>query len=129
MNRADRRKMAKNGYNAKGEKVYNLTQKQLDDIVIQAVNLKRKEILEMVSNKVTTLFTLFCLDVLHSKFGFGNMRLKRFKYFLDDIAESVELEYCSAEDIAETLSEKMDISFMYRPVTEKECYDHRHYEK
>lgn len=127
MNRADRRKMKKSGYNEQGQKVYKLTQKQLDDIVIKAIAMKRQELVEQVTSTVTNTFLLFCLDVLHYKFGFGQMKLKRFKYYMDELSECVSEEYENIEELRQNLSEKIDLEFMYRSVEKGEIYDKRYW--
>lgn len=127
MNRAERRALKRNGYNEFGQKVYKLTQKQLDDLVVRAMNLKRREILDDVSTKVTRAFMVLCLDVLNSKFGFGEMRLKRFKYFLDDVSELIVDDYGDVNDIIEDLGERVNLDFMSRRIELDEIYSPSHF--
>lgn len=127
MNRAERRKMKKQGYNEQGKKVYKLTQDQLDDIVVKAIELKRTELVEQVTSTVTNTFLLFCLDVLHCKFNFGKMRLKRFKYFMDELSELITDEDCKTEEVREALEEKVDLEFMYRSIKPNEIYTEKHW--
>ena len=127
MNRAERRALKKNGYNEQGQKVYKLTQSQLDDMIIKAITLKRQEILEQVTSKVTNTFMLFCLDVLHSRFKFGSMRLKRFKYYMDELSDLVMEDYLTTDDVLEALNEEVDLEFMYRPIEKEEVYDKKKY--
>ncbi len=126
MNRAERRKMKKSGVSVPKQKVYTLTQEQLNDIIASELSKKRQEILNTVSSRLTNTLILFCLDVLHSKFGFGKMKLKRFKYYLDEIAENVEQDYCTTDDILKNLEEEMDLDFMYRKVKRSECFKKIH---
>lgn len=126
MNRAERRKMKKSGVSVPKQKVYTLTQEQLNDIIASELSKKRQEILNTVSSRLTNTLILFCLDVLHSKFGFGKMKLKRFKYYLDEIAENVEQDYCTTDDILKNLEEEMDLDFMYRNVKRSECFKKIH---
>lgn len=127
MNRADRRKLKKNGCNERGEKIHKLTDKQLDDIVLKALAMKRQEITEQVTSTVTSTFLLFCLDVLHTKFGFGKMKLKRFKFFMDDLSDSVVEEYLTLAEVQDNLQDKIDLEFMYRSISEGEIWTKSHW--
>lgn len=51
--------------------------------------------------------------ILRNKFGFGSVRMSRFKDYMNDLADSIVRDYLTVDDIVENLKEEtgIDLSF------------------
>lgn len=129
MNRAERRKAKKAGIikEKNGEKVYKFTQHQLDNFVTEVLVQQRKETVDLVTAEFIRLMFLTCTEVLHSSFGFGEMRLKRFKYLLENLCDSIEKGYCTLDELEEDLAEHINIDFLKRTVKRNEIYSRKYF--
>lgn len=123
MNRAERRKNKKNGCNERGEKILHLTQRQLDSFIRQAIREKQQSLLETVSTNTVNTMLLFTMDILHNKFGFGHLRLKRFKYFMDELCEVSMDDEDAVNTLYSELHEKVNLDFLSRSVEREEVFD------
>lgn len=72
MNRAERRRLAKSAQKEK-EKTYVLTQAQIDEMKLEAVN--------EATRKAFLMFLSIPVMVLHDKFGFGKRRLDKLMHY------------------------------------------------
>lgn len=73
----------------KKEPVYNMTQAQLDAYVRSEIVKFKKNIANEMTQGVIELYLMQCFDVLHTHFGFGELRLKRFRYYLDSLSDVI----------------------------------------
>jgi len=98
LNRALKRQQERES--SKTERVYNLTQKQIDEIV----NMKMLKNIDVIKKDAQNKLILCITDIvdlaLHNKFGFGKKRLKRLEYYVNDIFDRVvngneDLDYIS----------------------------------
>ena len=81
MNRAERRRLAKSAQKEK-EKTYVLTQAQIDEMKMEAVN--------EATRKAFLMFLSIPVMVLHDKFGFGKQRLGKLMHYCLVWYESVQ---------------------------------------
>lgn len=91
MNRAQRRKLAKQGLDHRDLKVIYDTTKQ--ESIRQAVEL----------------YSVAVAMVLRDKWGFGKVRLERFLGQVQYLFDSIEKDYVSLEDCKQTLLEECGI--------------------
>lgn len=99
-NRAERRRAERD--KRKGEAVYQVKAKDFEYIAEEAIRRVTLEVLPKC------LFA--SLEVLHTKFGFGKERLRRFAEGVFDVYDGVDREYVTLEDIAKAIDEATGIS-------------------
>jgi len=102
MNRAERRKAARQGLQVKKEAVVNMKASDVQKIKQDA----SKEAAEIAF----TLMLGLPVMVLRDKFGFGKVRCERFTDAVIDLYESFEQDYVTLEDIHATLKEEVGIT-------------------
>lgn len=131
MNRAERRKAKKAGIikEKHGEKIYKFNQHQLDNFVTEILMQQRKETVERITAEFISLMFLTCTEVLNSQFGFGELRLKRFKYHVEDLCDSIEKGYVTLDDIEGDLAEKMNLDFLRNNVKMNEIYSRKYFDE
>lgn len=103
------KQVRREGKEVKKEPVYNMTQTQLNAYVNREILKFKKELAEEVTTKVISTLLIQCFDVLHNVFGFGSLRLKRFRFHIDKASELIsdltkeepDFDYCS--DIIQNL--------------------------
>lgn len=78
MNRAERRRLAKQGVVAEKPAVYHLTQNQIDDMIRKAVDEVKDDAVNVATRTAFQMFMSIPVMVLHDKFGFGRIRGSRF---------------------------------------------------
>lgn len=103
MNRAERRKQKKEGKPVVREKVYTLTQSQIDHIKAEATG-------EAV-NKAFMLMLAIPVMVLHDKYWekTAKKRLPKFVDYCLDLYDSVEKDYVTFDELRECLWEESGI--------------------
>lgn len=99
-NRAERRRAER--AKKSGEAVYQVKAKDFEYIAEEAIH--------RVTLEVVPKCLLASLEVLHTKFGFGRERLRRFAEGVFDIYDGVDREYVTLEDIAKAIDEATGIS-------------------
>lgn len=100
------------GREVKKEPVYNMTQAQLDAYVSREILKFKKNIATEITEKLIGTMLIQCFDILNSYFGFGNLRLQRFRFHMDRVSgfiadvtkEEKDYDYCS--DVIQTLEGK-----------------------
>lgn len=100
------------GIAIKKEPVYNMTQTQLDAYVSREILKFKKNISIEITDKIVSTMLIQCFDVLNSYFDFGNLRLQRFRYYMDSLSELIadatneepNFDYCS--EVIQTLEGK-----------------------
>lgn len=124
MNRAERRKAKKSGIitGKNGEKTYTFNQRQLDNFVTEVLMQQRREIVESITAEFIRVMFLTCSEVLNFHFGFGRRRLSKFKYFVENLCNSIEGGYVTLDEIESGLAEKMNIDFLKSDVKIHEIY-------
>jgi hypothetical protein len=78
-NRAERRRAEKAAQ--KADKMYHLTQGQLDKTINDAIEQAKEEAVKIAIPMVFQMFMTIPSTVLHDKFGFGQVRLDRFMHY------------------------------------------------
>lgn len=91
MNRAQRRKLAKKGLDHKDLKI--LHDYTVHDSIKQAVKY----------------YSVVTAMVLHDKWGFGNVRLKRYLEQVQELFDAIEKGYVSLDDCEKILLEECDV--------------------
>lgn len=100
------------GKEVKKEPVYNMTQAQLDDYATRQILKFKKDIATEITEKLVGTMLIQCFDVLHNTFGFGNLRLQRFRYKMDEVSEFIadvikeEPNYDYSSDVIQALEDK-----------------------
>jgi hypothetical protein len=97
MNRAERRKQK----NASQPKTYVLTQDQIDQMKIDAVNI--------ATRRAFLMFMSIPVMVLHDKFGFGIRRLSRFMDYVLIWYESVQNNETKIMELVKVAEEECGI--------------------
>lgn len=98
MNRAERRRMQKQGLPVKKEPVINVKAADVQQI-------KKQATVEAADRAFLLMFGLPLL-VLHDKWGFGKVRGERFIEQVLDLYDSFEKGYISLDDIHQVLWEE-----------------------
>ena len=104
-NRAERRRAEKAA--KKETVVYHLTQDQIDDMKLKAV--------QEATDKIFRMFLSIPVMVLHDKFGFGRVRSRRFADYALVWYEAVQSGETSLAEIMAIAEEETGVKF----VTEK----------
>ena len=78
------------GKEVKKEPVYNLTQAQLDSYVKREVLKFKREIATELTTNILSTMLIQCFDVLNTHFKFGNLRLQRFRYHMDNTSDLIK---------------------------------------
>ncbi|HQD37253.1 MAG TPA: hypothetical protein PKV92_09190 [Thermodesulfovibrio thiophilus] len=91
MNRAERRRLQKKGITAKELKVIE------DNSALKAIDFAVKG---MIASFVI---------VLHDKWGWGNVRIKRLLKQVDDVFDSINKNYVSIEDLQKAILDEIGI--------------------
>ena len=102
LTREERRRIKRN--EGKQEKVYTLTQSQID--------LMKKEISMAATKNAFLMMMGFPLLTLRDKFGFGTQRLNRFMDNMADLYEAYEKDYVSLDDLNDTIMEETGITLL-----------------
>ncbi len=86
---------------AKGpkEKVYTLTQSAIDAMIAAEIKKVREFLIKDMSITVSEHFMVYAYRVLRDKFGFGKTRLERFHSEVNNLADCVNLGYCTDADL------------------------------
>lgn len=104
LTREERRRLQRR--EGKKEKVYTLTQSQID---------KMKEEVSLNATKKAFLMMMgFPLLTLRDKFDFGKVRLNRFMDNMMDLYEAYENDYVSLDDLNNTIMEETGITLLAR---------------
>ena len=102
LSRAERRRLERDA--GKKEKVYTLTQAQIDQM--------KKEVSMEATKKAFIMMMGFPLLTLRDKFGFGKERLNRFMDKMMDLYEAYEMDYVDLADIDRTIMEETGVTLL-----------------
>lgn len=102
MNRAERRRLERDA--GKKEKVYTLTQAQIDQM--------KKEVSMEATKKAFLMMMGFPLLTLRDKFGFGKERLNRFMEKMLDLYEAYEMDYVDLDDLNDTIMKETGVTLI-----------------
>lgn len=78
--------------------------------------LPKKELDEFtlkVKKNATGVVTALSEMVLRDKFGFGTTRMNRFKDYINELADSIEKDYLTVEDVISTIREETGIDLNF----------------
>lgn len=109
MNREERRKAKKEGKAVVKDPTYTLTKSQLDKVIKDSVKEMRENVVKEVVGLTSEMFMVYCYVVLHDTFGFGKVRLHRFREKVDELADCVNGDYCSNQDLCDLVREEFGI--------------------
>ena len=90
---------------SKANKTLNMTRESLNGTIKAA----REDERERVKKFIVTYYSASVALVLHDKWGFGQKRLTRVVGQINDLFESILLDYVSIEDIRKTLKEETGV--------------------
>ena len=98
MGRASRRRQQKKEGTLEPKKVatYNYTEEQLKQKITEEMQVFRESTSNAIISRTVSSFIILIADILHSRFGFGETRLKRF--FFDFYKLCDELAFEEPED-------------------------------
>lgn len=78
--------------------------------------LPKKELDEFtlkIKKNATGVVTALSEMVLRDKFGFGTTRMNRFKDYINDLADSIEKDYLTVDDVINTIREETGIDLNF----------------
>lgn len=78
--------------------------------------LPKKELDEFtlkVKKNTTGVVTALSEMVLRDKFGFGTTRMNRFKDYINELADSIEKDYLTVDDVINTIREETGIDLNF----------------
>lgn len=123
MNRAERRRMAKQGKVVDAPAVYHLTQEQIDQMIHDALVKELDGIREKAVDEATrTAFQMFMsipVMVLHDKFGFGQIRGNRFMDYAMIWYESVMKGETSLKEIMKIAEDVSGVRFIMDSIPDR----------
>ena len=102
LSRAERRRLERDA--GKKEKVYTLTQAQIDQM--------KKEVSMEATKKAFIMMMGFPLLTLRDKFGFGKERLNRFMDKMLDLYEAYEMDYVDLDDLNDTIMKETGVTLI-----------------
>ena len=102
ISRAERRRLERDA--GKKEKVYTLTQAQIDQM--------KKEVSMEATKKAFIMMMGFPLLTLRDKFGFGKERLNRFMEKMLDLYEAYEMDYVDLDDLNDTIMKETGVTLI-----------------
>jgi len=102
LTREERRRIKR--IEGKKEKVYTLTQSQIDNM--------KKEVSMEATKRGFLMMMGFPLLTLRDKFGFGTQRLNRFMDNMVDLYEAYENDYVNLNDLNDTIMEETGITLL-----------------
>ena len=101
-NRAERRRQDR--AKRKGEAVFQVKRSDLDALYDDAI--------KDVSKKTVPLVLYASLEVLRTKYGFAQKRLKAFAEYIFEIYDGLQRNYVGFDDIAEAIQKETGINLM-----------------
>lgn len=115
--------------------VYTLTNAEMTEIVRKEVEKTKQQIKDELSasvvHKFWDIYLLIILNLCYSKLGFKEIRLKRFKFWFEEMLDSIMKGYVSVEDLRQEMIDagiNVD-NILDRKITEFETRDPRQMHK
>ena len=78
-----------------------IPQKEMDEFTLK------------VKKNATGVVTALSEMVLRDKFGFGTMRMNRFKDYINELADSIEKDYLTVNDVISTIRDETGIDLEF----------------
>lgn len=111
-NRAERRRLAKQGKVVEAPAVYHLTQEQIDKMINDAIRKVRVDAVDIATRTAFKMFMSIPTMVLHDKFGFGQVRQDRFMRYCMIWYESIQKGETDLKEIVKTAEDLHGIKMM-----------------
>lgn len=67
-----------------------------------------------VKENATGTVTAMAEYVLRNKFDYGRKRMERFKFYMNDLADSILRDYLTVDDICQNLQEETGIDLFFK---------------